>query len=247
MSVGLAAVCRSGFSGSSGNGAAQRQAAAQNAAPAPSQTAAAANSQNATQSPGQNAAAIAGLNAPVPAGAIMLDAVPLGSITATGGGHYNPLPVITNGGGRTLLVAPNGSRVQAYVDGVAGPVVNAIPMTQTLPQAQLGGCTNGSPQFSADQQRVAYIVDLDSNKHAVVVDGTMSPAYDQINWFSFAPVGHHFAYSAKRSSGTDQRNTHRSSSMTAKPARSTRKAAARRSSVRMASTSHTSAVSTARD
>ena len=99
-------------------------------------------------------------------------------------------------------MVPNGSRVQAYVDGQPGPVVNAIPVTQTLTQAQWGGCTNGSPQFSADQARVAYIVDLDNNKHAVVVDGAMSPAYDQVNWLSFAPVGHHFAYSVGRSAGT---------------------------------------------
>ena len=82
--------------------AAQHQTAAngQNATPAPSQNAAAANSQSATPAPGQNATIIPGLNAPVPAGAIMLNAVPLGTITATGGGHYNPLPAITNGGGR---------------------------------------------------------------------------------------------------------------------------------------------------
>src|SRR5207248_7133329 len=69
-------------------------------------------------------------------------------------------------------------------------------------QAQAGGRTDGSPQFSADQKRVAYIVDLDNNKHAVVIDGTMSPAYDQINWLSFAPVGHHFAYSVQRTNGS---------------------------------------------
>jgi uncharacterized repeat protein (TIGR03803 family) len=197
------------FSGSMGNGAAQRQAAAQhqttangqNTAPAPAQNPAAANSQSAAAVPAQSGAAIPGLNAPVPAGAIMLDAVPLGSVTGTGGGHYNPLPVITNGGARTLVVVPNGSRVQAYVDGVAGPVVNAIPVTQAQTQAQLGGCTNGSPQFSADQKRVAYIVDLDNNKHAVVVDGTMSPAYDRVSWLSFAPVGHHFAYLVQRALG----------------------------------------------
>ena len=197
-----------GYSGSSGNGAAQRQAAAaahgQDSTPAPAQDAAAANPQSAPPAAGQNTATIPGLNAPVPAGAIMLNAIPLGMVTATGGGHYQPLPVITNGGGRTFLAVAKGSRVQAYVDGQPGPVVNAIPVTQTLVQPKWGDSTNGSPQFSADQKRVAYIVDLDNNKHAVVIDGTMSPAYDQINWLSFAPVGHHFAYSAQRSSGAHQ-------------------------------------------
>ena len=185
-------VCSSiGYSGSSGNGAAQRTIASPD------------GGQSAPASPAQSATAALLKNpAPAGAGAIMLNAIPLGAINGTGGGHYSPLPVITNGGGRTFLAVAKGSRVQAYVDGQPGPVVNAIPVTQTLPQAKLGGCTNGSPQFSADQKRVAYIVDLDNNKHAVVVDGTMSPAYDQINWLSFAPVGHHFAYSAGRKGGT---------------------------------------------
>ncbi len=84
-------------------------------------------------------------------------------------------------GGGTLLAVAKGSRVQAYVDGQPGPVVNAIPVTQTLVQPKWGDSTNGSPQSAprTDGARVAYIVDLDNNKHAVVVDGTMSPAYDQ--------------------------------------------------------------------
>ncbi len=241
-----------GFAGSSGNGWAQRQAAGaangQNATPAPAQNAAAGNPQSAAAAPGQNAAIIPGLNAPATPGSIMLNAIPLGAVTATGGGHYQPLPVITNGGGRTLLAVAHGSRVwQAYVDGQPGPVVNAIPVTQTLPQAQLGGCTNGSPQFSADQKRVMYIVDLDNNKHAVVVDGTMSPAYDQINWLSFAPVGHHFAYLAARTGRNRTSSMQLSSSMTAKPGRSTRRAAARQCSARMAATWPTSALSTVKD
>ena len=85
-----------------GNGAAQRQAAAQREA--------AANAQSAAQAQGQNATVIPGLNAPAPAGAIMLDAIPLGSIFGTGGGHYNPLPVITNGGGRTFLASTTAPR-----------------------------------------------------------------------------------------------------------------------------------------
>src|SRR4051812_35203196 len=88
-----------GFSGSHGNGAAQRNSAPQaQTTPAPAQNTAPANPQDTTQTPGQNAAAIPGLNAPAPAGAIMLNAIPLGAINGTGGGHYSPLPVITNGG-----------------------------------------------------------------------------------------------------------------------------------------------------
>src|SRR4051794_13272714 len=104
----------SGFSGTMGNGAAERQAAyGQHNAPAAAQNGPAANPQNATQAHGQNPTVIPGLNAPAPAGAIMLDATPLGAINSTGGGHYQPLPVITNGGARTLLLVSNGSRLQA--------------------------------------------------------------------------------------------------------------------------------------
>lgn len=189
----LLAYSSNGFSGSSGNGAAQRAAA----------NGAAANSQSVPSSPAQKAtAALLQNSAAAGPGALTLNAIPLGAISATGGGHYQPVPVITNGGGRTFLAVANGSRVQAYVDGQPGPVVNGIPITQTLTQPQWGGSTNGSPQFSADQKRVAYIVDLDNNKHAVVVDGTMSPAYDQVSWLSFAPVGHHFAYLAGKTNGT---------------------------------------------
>ena len=139
-------------------------------------------------------------------GAIALHATPLGSVTATGGGHYNPLPIITNGGTRTFVAVAKGSRVQAYVDGQPGPVVNAIPVTQTQPIAGFAGIgTSGSPQFSADTKRVAYIVSLDNGKQAVVVDGTMSPAYPTNNPIRlfFAPVGHHFAYVVGRPNGSD--------------------------------------------
>ncbi len=167
-------VCSSiGYSGSMGNGAAQRQAAYGNATPAPAQNAPAANPPGAAPAAGQNAAIIPGLNAPVPAGAIMLNAIPLGAINATGGGHYQPLPVDHQWWRkRTLLVVAKGSRVQAYVDGQPGPVVNGIPVTQTLPQAKLGGCTNGSPQFSADQRGTSS-----TTTNTLSWSAMMSPAY----------------------------------------------------------------------
>ncbi len=133
--------------------------------------------------------------AQTPPPAITLNAVPLGQVVATGGNHYDPLPIITNGGARTLVAVAKGSRVQAYVDGQPGPVVDAIPVTQSHPT--VGGGTDGSRQFSADLKRVAYIVGLDNGKKAVVVDATLSPAYGNVGWLSFAPVGHHFAYLAQ--------------------------------------------------
>ena len=181
-----------GYSGTAGNGAAQRAAAN-----------AAANPQSAPLSPAQHATEALFKNpAPAGPGGITLNAEPLGPVIGTGAGHYDPLPIITNGGGRTLVAAAKGSRVQAYVDGQPGPIVDSIPVTQSMRQQALGS-TTGSPQFSADQKRVAYIVGLDNNKQAVVVDGTMGPAYDNngVRWLSFALTGHHFAYAVVRSIG----------------------------------------------
>src|SRR5205085_115856 len=141
------------------------------------------------------AVAYAADNSPAPnaggSGGITLNMTPLGAVTATGGGHYNPLPIITNGGTRTLVAVAKGSRVQAYVDGDPGPTVNAIPMTQVQPIAGFAGIgTSGSPQFSADQKRVAYVVKLDNGQQAVVVDATQSPAYPATTSVRlyFAPV-----------------------------------------------------------
>jgi len=125
--------------------------------------------------------------------AIQLDVVPLGPLVATGGGHYEVAPLITKDGSRAVVVASKGSRVQAYVDGVPGPIVRDVRALQGTP---ISG--SGSPAFSSDQKRVAYIVGLDGGKQAVVVDSTQSPAYDSVAWLGFAPVGHHFAYIAQR-------------------------------------------------
>jgi len=137
---------------------------------------------------------------------ITLDLTAEGAVTATGGGHYDPLPIITDGGTRTFLAVPKGSRVQAYIDGQPGSLVNAIPVKQVQPMGKAAGAgTSGSPQFSADQKRVAYVVGLDSGKQAVVVDATQSPEYasDAPIQLFFAPVGHHFAYVVGAQNGSN--------------------------------------------
>src|SRR5260370_4906646 len=118
------------------------------------------------------------LLAGAPASGVTLNDVPLGPVIGTGGGHYDPRPISTRYGTRTLVAAAKGSRVQAYVDGQPGPVVNAIPVTQSRPLPE--GGAQGSPLFSPDEKRVADIVSLDNGKSAVVVDGTQSPIYDNV-------------------------------------------------------------------
>jgi len=126
----------------------------------------------------------------------VLDAVLLGPLQGQVG-HYQPMPIVTQDGSRTILIGSQGSRVQAFVDGIAGPVVNEIPIQRPV-KTPITGTLRGSPVISADQQRVAYIVGLDNGKKAVVIDGTQSPAYDAVSWLGFAPAGHRFAYIAKR-------------------------------------------------
>jgi uncharacterized repeat protein (TIGR03803 family) len=132
----------------------------------------------------------------VAAPAVTMDAVPLGPVQGETG-HYQPMPIVTKDGSRTILIGSQGSRVQAFVDGVAGSVVNEIPIQPAVPSA-VDGSMHGWPTFSADQKRFAYVVGLDNGKKAVVIDGTQSPVYDGVSWLGFAPSGHHFAYIAKR-------------------------------------------------
>ena len=106
---------------------------------------------------------------------ITLTSVPLG-----------PLPkqrenvIVTDDGSRVLVKAAQGSREQAIVDGVPGPLCRKIRF--------------GNMAFSPDKKRVAYITELDQGKEAVIVDGVQSPVYENVGWLAFAPIGHHLAY-----------------------------------------------------
>ena len=109
---------------------------------------------------------------------------------------------------RVFVIASQGSRVQAIVDGVSGPLCRKLRWP--LQRASLAPASynsslgmwpdntpvKGPPPFSPDKKRVAYITELDAGKEAVVIDSAQSPVYDRIGWIGFGPNGHHFAYVA---------------------------------------------------
>jgi uncharacterized repeat protein (TIGR03803 family) len=121
-----------------------------------------------------------------------MEAVPMGPLVSTGGGgHYQFMPMFTKDGEHTFVVASQGSRVQGYLEGIAGPLVTGVP---TL----TGNWGARSPAFSADEQSMGYVASMDNGKSVVVVNGTASPVYDGVQWFSFGPAGHHFAYAVRK-------------------------------------------------
>jgi len=107
---------------------------------------------------------------------------------------------------RVFVIAAQGSRVQAIVDGVPGPLCRKLTWPWQRASvavasygSSLGQWPNnipvpGPPPFSPDKKRVAYIIGLDQDKEAVVIDGIQSPAYDKVEWLGFAPIGHRVAY-----------------------------------------------------
>jgi GYF domain 2 len=109
---------------------------------------------------------------------------------------------------RVFVIAAQGSRVQAIVDGVPGPLCRKLrwPWQEaSLAPASYGSSLGrwsdntpvaGPPPFSPDKKRVAYIAELDAGKEAVVIDSVQSPVYDKIGWMAFGPNGHHLAYIA---------------------------------------------------
>jgi hypothetical protein len=107
-----------------------------------------------------------------------------------------PIVMITADGSRVFLVANSGSSVRGFLDGQPGPLVRDIPLmlTHNVTESHSGD----SPAFSPDLKRLAYIVHLDGNKQAVVIDQTQSPKYDSVNYFRFSPVGHRLVYLAAR-------------------------------------------------
>jgi hypothetical protein len=141
-------------------------------------------------------------NAPA-ASTITLAAMPVG-----------PLPkerekiVFSDDLARVFVIAAQGSRVQAIVDGVPGPLCRKLrwPWQEaSLAPASYGSSLGrwsdntpvaGPPPFSPDKKRVAYITELDAGKEAVVIDSVQSPVYDKIGWLAFGSHGHHFAYVA---------------------------------------------------
>jgi uncharacterized repeat protein (TIGR03803 family) len=109
---------------------------------------------------------------------------------------------------RVFVIAAQGSRVQAIVDGVPGPLCRKLRwpwQKASLAPASYGSSLGqwrdntpvaGPPPFSPDKKRVAYITELDAGKEAVVIDSVQSPVYDKIGWLAFGSNGHHFAYVA---------------------------------------------------
>jgi hypothetical protein len=138
--------------------------------------------------------AIAG--APATAPSITLSSMPLG-----------PLPkerermLFSDDQTRLFVIATQGSRTQAIVDGVPGPLCRKLRWPYQ--RESLGAASwshdirvPGPPPFSPDKKRVAYIMELDNDKQAVVIDGVQSPVYDKVAWLGFGPNGHHVAYIA---------------------------------------------------
>lgn len=132
--------------------------------------------------------------APAAAPNITLSSMPLG-----------PLPkerermLFSDDQTRLFIIATQGSRTQAIVDGVSGPLCRKV--LWQYQRESLGAASwshdmrvPGPPPFSPDKKRVAYITELDAGKEAVVIDSVQSPVYDKIGWLAFGPNGHHVAY-----------------------------------------------------
>jgi GYF domain 2 len=142
------------------------------------------------------AAAPASAAAPATAPSITLTSMPLG-----------PLPkerermLFSDDRTRIFVIATEGSRTQAIVDGVLGPLCRKVRWQYQRESLGAASWSNnvrvaGPPPFSPDKKRVAYIMELDNDKEAVVIDGVQSPVYDKVGWLGFGPNGHHVAYIA---------------------------------------------------
>jgi hypothetical protein len=103
--------------------------------------------------------------------------------------------VISEDGSRTVLVVPNGSRVQAWVDGHAGPACRDVLWKPERSDERAG--IRPSLPISPDSKRVVYLATLDGGGVAVVSDSTQSPVYKEIEWIGYGPRGHHIAYVVK--------------------------------------------------
>lgn len=141
--------------------------------------------------------AIAASNrAPAAAPNITLNSIPLGPWPKTQS-EMESRVAIPSDGSRVLVVASQGSRVQAIVDGQPGPVCRNIRWTARDHDDSEPKPSAPAP-FSPDNQRVAYITELDGEKEAVVIDSSQSPAYDGVSWLAFGPEGHHVAFQARK-------------------------------------------------
>jgi hypothetical protein len=139
-----------------------------------------------------------------PAPNVTLNSIPLGPLPKTYSERESRMR-ITPDGSRVFVVASQGSRVQAVVDGQPGPLCRNI----RVPKG--GGDSSksyGLPPFSPDKLRCAYIAELDGGKECVVVDGVQSPLSDKVDSLVFGPKGHHFAYlEVQRGVGVSGRGT----------------------------------------
>ena len=118
---------------------------------------------------------------------VTLTAVPLGKWP-----REQDKRIISSDGKRTVLVVPNGSRVQAWVDGQPGPVCREVlwkPERTDAPQ-----WAQPSLPISPDSKRVAYLAAMDEGGVCVISDATRSPVYKEIKWIGFGPGEHHLAY-----------------------------------------------------
>ena len=169
VAVGLQAYSPTGYSGTAGNGASQRNAAsAQPATPANSQDPAAAT-------PGATAA-----NSPL--------AVTVEPVASAPEDQSPQRIVISPDGHHIAFVSTRGSRFVVVVDGKPTPKYDEI--------GHIHNAVNKEIIFSADGQHVMYIARR-SDDEMVVVDGNEMVGYQLVDQFSFSPDGKQNAFIAQ--------------------------------------------------
>lgn len=125
---------------------------------------------------------------------ITINSIPLGPAPKTQSEMESRVGM-TEDGSRILVVASQGSREQAIVDGQPGPVCRRVRWA-TRDRTDSEPKNSVLPPFSSDNERVAYVMEMDGERESVVIDSVQSPTYAKILWLGFGPTGHHAAFEA---------------------------------------------------
>jgi hypothetical protein len=89
-----------------------------------------------------------------------------------------------------------------YIAGIKGKLRVVVDHAVDVRFQALGG----APVFSKDGRRVAFVALDDRDKQFVVIDGTPSDTYGDVDQLTFSPGGQHVAYVAWTVAKTEQRN-----------------------------------------
>ena len=100
----------------------------------------------------------------------------------------------------SIAISPD----KAHVTYVIKENEDFIVCVDGKPQKKWKKVVAGTPIFSGEKNRVAYIA-ADDKKAYVVVDGKSGPAFDHIWDVSFSPDGKHFAYPAVIGTGNKKK------------------------------------------